>query len=110
MNRFATLLLLAMAPGMISGTANAKDAKCFTTDDGNYPCSFESTGENGSFQISAEGKPTFQLEIDADGTAFGYGQFEPEGNFVPLPGQYTRDESDGACWNNADTDTKICAW
>jgi len=89
--------------------ASAKPAKCFTTDDGNYPCDFKAVDKAGSFTISAPGKPTFTLEVDSPGVAFGYADFGT-GRNVPLPGQFTRSAEDGACWVNADTDTKICAW
>lgn len=96
--------LLAAAP------AFAKDATCFTTDDGEYPCRFVATAKDGSFEISAKGKPTFAVVIDSPGVAWVYGTFEAGGRSVPLPGPYTRSVEDGACWENADTETKICAW
>jgi hypothetical protein len=90
--------------------AQAKDARCFTTDDGQYACDFQPFGGDGSFTISAPGKPTFTLTMDSPGTAFGSAIFEPGGRSVPLPGLYRRDAADPACWTNDSTDTKICAW
>ena len=85
-------------------SAEAKRARCFTTDDGYYPCSFRALDDAGSFRISAPGYPTFTLEVDQPG--FAYGTI----NGRPLPGQYVRSRDDGACWNNPETDTKLCAW
>ena len=42
------------------------------------------------------------------GFAYGYADYG-SGN-VSLPGQYVRSRDDGACWNNPETSTKICAW
>ena len=97
-------LALATAPAM------AKDADCFTTDDGDYPCNFESLDSAGSFEISAPGKPTFQLWIDQPGAASVGAVFEAGGRSVPLPGTYYRSDDDGACWVSDATDAEICAW
>jgi hypothetical protein len=97
---------LAMAAAV--GTASAKTARCFTTDDGYYPCSFRSLDDAGSFRISAPGYPTYTLEIDRPGFAYGYADFG--GGAVSLPGQYVRSRDDRACWNNPETSTRICAW
>jgi hypothetical protein len=91
-----------------AGSAYAKRARCFTTDDGYYSCNFRGTDDNGSFRISAPGYPTFTLEIDSPGYAYGYADYG-SGN-VSLPGQYIRSDQDGACWQNSDTSTQICAW
>ena len=42
------------------------------------------------------------------GFAYGYADYG-SGN-VSLPGQYVRSRDDGACWNNPETSTMICAW
>ncbi len=88
----------------------AKDASCFTTDDGEYPCMFEMTAKDGSFRISAAGKPTFEVVMEGDGVALVYGTYERGGRSVALPGEYVRADDDPACWDNADTQTRICAW
>lgn len=88
--------------------AEAKPARCFTTDDGYYACDFRSVESGGSFEISAPDKPTFRLIVDAPGFAYGFAQFSDR--FVPLPGQYVRQSDDPACWSNPETSTKICAW
>lgn len=89
-------------------SAEAKPARCFTTDNGYYACNFKSIESDGSFEISAPGKSTIRLIMDAPGFAFGFEQFSDR--FVPLPGQYARQTDDAACWSNPETSTKICAW
>ena len=93
-----------------SGTAFGKDALCYTTHDGEYPCAFTGLDDKGSFQIAAEGKPTFQLWIEAPGVASVGATYEAGGRSIPLPGTYQRSEDDRACWENAETETGICAW
>lgn len=92
------------------GTALAKDAACYTTDDGDYACSFVALDDAGSFEIAAPGKPTFQVWVDAPGEASVGAVFEPGGRSVALPGTYYRSADDAACWVSAETDTEICAW
>ncbi len=99
---------LALLMTAWAGTAYAKRARCFTSDDGYYPCNFRGIDNAGSFRISASGYPTFTLEIDRPGFAYGFADYG-SGN-VSLPGQYVRSRDDGACWNNPETSTKICAW
>ena len=101
-----TLAVLAAA----ATPAFAKSATCYTTDDGEYPCRFESLDGNGSFEISGRGKPTFQVWIDQPGAASVGAVFEPGGRSVALPGTYYRSEDDGACWISDATDAEICAW
>jgi len=91
-----------------AGTAYAKRARCYTSDDGYYSCNFRGIDDAGSFRISAPGYPTFTLEISSPGFAYGYADYG-SGN-VSLPGQYVRSRDDGACWKNPETSTKICAW
>jgi hypothetical protein len=94
----------------LAGAAVAKDATCFTSDDGKYPCQFTATAADGSFEISAAGKPTFALVMDGPGVAFGFGTYEAGGKSVALPGSYRRATDDPACWDNDSTGTRICAW
>lgn len=100
---------LALAFGL-GGAAAAKDAWCFTSDDGEYACTFTSLDDAGSFEISGEGKPTFQLWIDSPGVASVGATFEAGGRSVALPGTYYRSDEDPACWVSDATDTEICAW
>jgi hypothetical protein len=97
------LAILATTPAL------AKSARCFTTDDGYYTCDFKPLG-GGDFEVSAPGYPTFSLEIDSPGFAYGYAQYETGERRVPLPGMYVRSRDDGACWNNPETETRLCAW
>lgn len=103
-------LIAAAALVLIAAPALAKDARCYTTDDGYYDCNFEGMGGDGSFEISAAGYPSFQLLMDGPGVASGYGQYEPGGRYVPLPGSFERSRRDGACWQNDETGVEICAW
>jgi hypothetical protein len=100
--------LVLAATSAWAGAAEAKRARCFTTDDGYYACDFRGLDDAGSFRISASGHPTFTIEVDQPGFAYGYADYG-SGN-VSLPGQYVRSRDDGACWNNPETSTKICAW
>ncbi|MEO5758735.1 MAG: hypothetical protein ABIQ51_17945 [Mesorhizobium sp.] len=91
-----------------SMTAEAKRARCFSTDDGYYSCNYRSIDDAGSFRISAPGYPSYVLEIDGPGFAYGFVNLGSRN--VPLPGQFVRSRDDGACWNNPQTNTKLCAW
>ena len=55
-----------------SVSAEAKRARCFTTDDGYFPCNYRAIDGAGSFRISAPGYPTYVLEVDEPGFAYGY--------------------------------------
>ena len=104
------LLGVVAVAAMMVGPAFAKDADCYTTDDGDYPCNFESLDAAGSFEISARGKPTFQVWIDRPGEASVGAVFEAGGRSVALPGTYDRSEDDGACWVSRETEAELCAW
>jgi hypothetical protein len=110
--RVSSLAFLALAAGALlafAGTAHAKPAKCFTTDDGEYACDFRGLDKAGSFTIAAAGKPTYTLEVDSPGVAFGFADFGT-GRNVALPGTFRRAQDDGACWDNDTTEVRICAW
>ena len=94
----------------LAGPASAKDAWCYTTDDGEYPCEFVSLDNGGSFEISAGGLPTFQVWIDSPGMATVGATFEAGGRSVALPGTFYRSQEDPACWVSDATATEICAW
>jgi hypothetical protein len=109
MRIFATLwsfLCVAALCGLPQAAA-AKPARCSTSDDGSFPCQFRAMDRNGSFQISARGKPTFILDMIEPGVAAGYVNLG--GRNTPLPGRYLRDPSEPACWINDVTHTRICA-
>lgn len=97
----AALVALALA-------AEAKPARCFTTDDGYFACDFRGLDKAGSFAVSAPGYPGYTLEVNQPG--FAYGFVTIGGRSIPLPGRYGRSRDDGACWVNPETNTKICAW
>jgi len=92
----------------VASIAQAKPARCFTTDDGEFGCQFRTTGRDGSFEISAPGKPTFILNIDEPNVASGFANFGSRN--ISLPGRYLRDRGDPACWVNDATAAKVCAW
>ena len=73
-----------------------------------YPCTFVATDRSGSFEISADGYPTYILIMGEPGFAFGF--LNLGNRNIPLAGQYVRQRDDGACWSNRETNTKICAW
>lgn len=101
-------LACALAAAIAGATsALAKPAQCFTTDDGHFPCQFVATDDAGSFEITGEGVG-YSLIVDEPGVAYGFVNLG--GRNVSLPGPYTRSPDDGACWDNADTGTRICAW
>lgn len=100
--------LVALAGAFSVSQAAAKPARCFTTDDGYFPCDFQATDGRGSFRISAPGYPAYMLEMDQPGFASGF--IEIDGRSTFLPGQYVRSSDDPACWSNPETGTKICAW
>jgi hypothetical protein len=105
---FATLAVAGIC--LPVAVAEAKSARCFTTDDGEYDCTFVATDKEGSFEISAPDKPKFSLVISEPGIAFAFGDYGDGGGNVALPGRYLRAEDDPGCWVNEDTETKICAW
>lgn len=104
------ILIGALAAVLVAGAfqASAKPARCFTTDDGYYPCDFKGLDRQGSFEISARGYPTYTLWIDSPGFAAGFVTLS--GRSVALPGMYVRQGDDRACWSNPQTATRICAW
>ena len=99
---------LALIVAAALPAAAAKQARCFTTDDGYYPCTFVATDRSGSFEISADGYPTYILVMGEPGFAFGFLNLGSRN--IPMAGQYVRQRDDGACWSNPETNTKICAW
>ena len=94
--------------GLWAVPAEAKPARCFTTDDGRYACNFVATGRDGSFRISAPGKPTYILEMIGPGLATGFVKLGTRN--VALPGRFRRNGADRACWDNDATRVRICAW
>lgn len=101
-------LFAAAGVTLLAGAAEAKPARCYTTDDGYYACNFRGLDNAGSFRVSASGYPTYTIEVVERGLAYGYANFG--GGQVVLPGQYIRQRSDPACWANSSTGAAICAW
>lgn len=107
--RFGSLtrLLCFVAFCWSANSALASSARCSTTDDGSFPCRFRAMGRDGSFEISAPGKPTYVLNVQEPGVAFGLVNFGSRN--VALPGRYLRSSREPSCWANDSTGTKICA-
>lgn len=99
--------LPAAALCSLVSAAQAKPARCYTTDDGSFPCEFRATA-GGSFEISAPGKPTYILNVTELGIAYGFVNLG--GRNGALPGRYLRSRGEPACWDNDSTTTRICAW
>ena len=100
--------LLALATACVAASsAEARPARCFTTDEGFYSCDFHPTDKNGSFEISAPGKPTYLMNVDEPGVASAFVNFGPRNVF--LPGKYRSIGDAAGCWLNDTTHTKICA-
>lgn len=100
-------ILAAVALCCLANAAEAKPARCSTTDDGSFACEFRATGSDGSFEISAPGKPTYILNVTEPGIASGYVTIG--GRNVSLPGRYLRSRAEPGCWANDTTRAKICA-
>jgi hypothetical protein len=96
----------ALCIGM-AAVAEAREAHCFTTDDGSFPCDFRMTDQDGSFQISAPGKPTYILNMSEKDVAFGFAGLGARN--TALPGRYVRSRDEPGCWVNDTTSAKICA-
>lgn len=109
MKPFLSLSALTLAlAGLTTVPAQARPATCFTTDDGRYPCDFRPLDRNGSFSVSAAGKPVYTLWVDGPGRA--YGSLNLGGREVGLPGVYLRQGDDPACWQSDATGARICVW
>jgi hypothetical protein len=93
---------------ILAGAAEAKPARCFTTDDGEFDCEFTALDDAGSFEIYGAATPRYTIMVEEPGRAFGFANFGDRN--VSLPGVYIRQSDDPACWANSDTETKICAW
>src|SRR5687768_5140416 len=107
-SRAAVALVLAVvAFCFVPDGAGARPARCATTDDGSYACDFQAVGKDGSFTISAPGKPTFVVTVTSAGIASASVDFGDRA--IALPGRYARSSGEPGCWVNDTTGTKICA-
>ncbi len=95
--KLGAMLLVAAAVVLVCAPAEARPARCSTSDDGTYPCDFRPSGRDGSFAISARGKPTYYVNTDGEGGASGHADFGT-GRNIALPGPYLRSTADRACW------------
>lgn len=102
-----SLVFAAVVHGGWADPAQARPARCFTTDDGSFTCQFRATGRDGSFEISAPGKPTYRLTMINPGVASGFVDFGAR--TVALPGRYHRSRGEPGCWVNDPTRARICA-
>ena len=100
--------LAAAAVSLLASSAEAKRARCYTSDDGYYPCRFKSTDASGSFEISGRGVPSYSIVVESRGFAFGYVNFGNRG--IPISGMFVRQSDDPACWSNPEVNVKVCAW
>ncbi len=96
----------ALSIGMATAV-DARPARCFTTDEGSFACDFRSVDRDGSFRISAPGKPTYTLTISEKDVGFGFVNLGARN--TALPGRYLRSKTQPECWVNDTTDAKICA-
>ena len=100
-------VLLAAIVGAVTPAA-AKDARCYTSDEGSYRCDFEQFGGDGSFIVSAPLTPSYTISIVRRGMADGFADFG-NGN-VALPGPFFRSNEDRACWIAEPTGFTICVY
>ncbi len=103
------LIIVAAALALTGQASGARPARCETSDDGRYACDFRPTDRNGSFRITASGKPTYTIDVDGRGLAQASSVFSPGTRNVPLPGPYRSTRSEPGCWVSDATGTKICA-
>jgi hypothetical protein len=103
----ASVFLSAAVLCCLLSASHAKPARCSTTDEGSYPCELRMTAPDGSFEVSAPGKPTYILNIDGPNIAFGFVIIGRR--TIPLPGRYLRSRTDPGCWVNDATRATICA-
>ncbi|XWN33297.1 MAG: hypothetical protein ROR55_09590 [Devosia sp.] len=92
----------------LSQTAEAKKARCYNSDDGDYACTFTGFGGDGSFKVSAPAKPSYSLVMEGRGVANGFADYG-SGNRA-LPGPFYRSDADRACWVSDATNFTICAY
>ena len=90
--------------------AHAKSARCFTTDDGYFPCQFMATDKVGSFEIRANRDKGLGYSIIVEEPGFASGFVIIGGRSIAVGGMFVRQRDDGACWNNPELNVKVCAW
>ena len=103
MSHLPPVLLLAL---FIPIAAQGRPARCTTTDDGSYPCDFEPTDRNGSFEIRAPGKPLYIIVVEEPGRAGAFVNLGTRN--IGLAGPYVRSKEDPACWVSEAANARIC--
>ena len=87
--------------------AEARPARCSTTNEGSYACDFQPTGNDGSFRISAPGKPTYIINVIEPGVGSAFVNYGTRNVF--LSGRYVRQQGGSGCWVNFENRSRICA-
>lgn len=108
MIRIAAIAALAAGATVLAAPSEAKQARCYNTDDGWYACQFQQFGGDGSFTVSAPGRPSYTLSMIRRGVAEGFADYG-DGNFF-LPGTFYRSQQDRACWESDATGFTLCAY
>jgi hypothetical protein len=103
----ASAAILSSLP-VVSTADGARQARCFTSDDGAYSCDLRVTDALGSLLITATGKPTYILQVTDEDTAVGFAITGDD--TVSLPAEFHRRQDDAGCWQNTLTGAEICAW
>jgi hypothetical protein len=104
------LFAIAFAITLLPTLSFAKSARCFTTDDGYFPCKFTATDNAGSFEIRSLKNRNLGYSLIVEEPGFASGYVYIDGRSIPVNGMFVRQRSDGACWNNPEQDVKVCAW
>ena len=104
--RCTAAALTGLAMLAAASMAEARPARCTTSDDGTYPCDFRQTDKDGSFEIAAPGKPRYELVMEEPGRASAFMDLGTRN--VSLPGTYVRNKADPACWVGDATNARIC--
>ena len=98
--------MLAVLLCVWAGGAAARPAHCSTSDDGDYACDFKAMDKDGSFQITARGKPLYIMVMEEPGRAEAFVNLGNRN--ISLAGTYVRSASDPACWVSDSTAARIC--
>lgn len=102
------IFMVAAAVVALGTVAEAKQARCYNTDDGTYACDFRQFGGDGSFSVSAPVKPTYTISIIRRGVADGFANYGDRN--IALPGPFRRSAQDRACWVSDATQFTVCAY
>lgn len=105
-SRYLGRIVLGLLVTANVGTAEARPAHCMATDDGSYPCDFKPTDKDGSFEITAPGKPVYLLVMEAPGRASAFVNLGNRN--ISLAGVYVRGETEPACWVSDAAPARIC--